>query len=201
MEEAEGFSVLPTGTEELSGQIIDHEGKPMSEAQVQIARAYGPPVHVVTDGSGRFKMKGLLEEEPFDAVVYYPGTAMEGRFIDEKGKPVSVSAALWLDQSRVVDLPVATDGRYKLAGTRKGDTYELLFVTSKLAAEGRFVDEIGRPLPAVRARARLSGGRVLEVISDAAGCYRIPGVMPEESYSLEVLSGFSRSEGTQGSSQ
>lgn len=200
MEEDEGFSVVPTGTEELSGQILDHEGKPMSEAQVQIARAFGPPVEVVTDGSGRFKMKGLLEEEPFEAVVHYPGTSMEGRFIDEKGKPVAVSAALWLDQSRIVELPVAADGRYKLAG-RKGDTYELLFVACKLAAEGRFLDEVGRPLPAVRARARLSGGRVLEVTSDAAGCYRIPGLMPEESYSLEVISGFPRSEGKQGSSR
>lgn len=189
MDEEEGFSVVPMGTQTVNGHVRDPDGNPVANAQVWVERAYGPPVDLVTDGSGSFKTEGLLEEEPFEVVVRPTGKVAEGRFVDEKGRPVPARAAAWLDRSQVVELPVKSDGTYQIKGRPPGDHYDLLFVASELAAEGRFTDEFGAPIPGVRARARLASGRTVEVVSDANGRYRIPGMMPEETYSMEILSG------------
>lgn len=189
MDEDEGFSVVPMGTQTVSGQVRDPDGNPVPDARVCVDRAYGPPVELTTDSGGNFKTEGLLEEEPFEVVVRPTGKVAEGRFVDEKGRPVPARAAVWLDRRQVVELPVKSDGTFQLKGRPPGDQYDLLFVACELAAEGRFTDENGTPIAGVRARAWLASGRTVEVVSDANGRYRIPGMMPEETYSMEILSG------------
>lgn len=189
LDEDEGFHVTPVGTIKVSGQVNDCDGKPLARAHVQIVRAFGPPIDVYADGSGKFEAEGLLEDEPCEVVVKPAGSTIDGKFVDERGKAVAVRAAVWLDRSRVVELPVSSDGRYSVPGRPPGDCYDLLFVACTLTGEGRFVDEAGLPIAEVRARVRLSSGRTVEVTSDADGRYRIEGLMPEECYSLEILSG------------
>ena len=188
MDEDEAFAVMPVGTKVASGAVKDADGKPVAGAKVDVVRAFGPPITVVTNGGGTFEAKGLLSDEPFEIVVHPPDPDAKGRFTDEKGQPVPVRAAVWLDRRRVVDLPVAEDGTYTLRDRPTGDAYDVLFVASLLTAKGRFVDEVGLPVSGLHLRARLSSGRAVEVLTQADGTFRIPGVMPEETYSLEILS-------------
>ncbi len=188
MDENEAFSVTPVGTQRASGTVKDSEGKPLAGAKVEIVRAFGPEIVVVTNGGGTFEAKGLLLDEPYEVVVHPPDPDGKGRFTDEKGKPVPVRAAVWLDRRRVIDLPVGEDGTYTLRDRPTGDTYEVLFVASLLEAKGRFVDERGAPIAGLHLRARLSSGRSVEAISKSDGSYSLPGVMPDETYSLEILS-------------
>lgn len=188
MDENEAFAVTPVGIERASGTVKDSEGKPVARAKLTIIRAFGPEVTALTSGGGTFEAKGLLQDEPYEVVVHPPDPDARGRFVDEAGKPVPVRAAAWLDRRRVVELPVGADGTYKLEGRPTGDAYDLLFVSSLIEAKGRFIDERGVPIAGLRLRAHLSSRRCVEAISGNDGSYSLPGVMPDEAYSLEILS-------------
>lgn len=188
MDEDEAFAVTPVGTQVASGAVKDADGQPVKDAKVEVVRAFGPPITVLTSGSGTFEAKGLLTDEPFEIVVHPPDPAAKGRFVDEKGGPVPVQAAVWLDRRRVEELAVADDGSYALRDRPTGDAYDVLFVASRLEAKGCFQDERGLKVAGLALRARLSSGRSVETLTQLDGTYRIPGVMPEETYSLEILS-------------
>lgn len=187
MDEDEPFGVGFVGTQTVRGKVLDPEGRPAARAQIRIVRAFGPELETETDAGGAFSAPGLVEDEPLEVEIRSHGTTIEGRFTDERGAPVPVESALWLERRRLVTV-AREDGRYRIPERAAGESYELLFVAPRLAAAGRFVDADGRPIPGVYVRARLTGGRTVLAVTDADGAYRIPSVMPQETYSLEILS-------------
>src|SRR5262249_41903993 len=56
------YAVELRGTVKVKGKVQDAEGKVVKGARVDIERAYGPPVSLLTDGGGAFEAKGFVEE-------------------------------------------------------------------------------------------------------------------------------------------
>ena len=99
-------------------------------------------------------------------------------------KPSSIYPAARRPRSRA-----GADGKFAIPERLpdEGFTVEITSFNPGFAAEGKFQTEDGKPAAGVTARVRLDGGGELTITSDAAGKYRIPGLFPNEGYSLEVL--------------
>ncbi len=186
----EAYAVTLKGTIEVSGKVEDADGKPVKDVLILIEPAYGAEVSLRTDGGGAFKAPGFVKEEEFDVTIISSGAKIEGKFVDSDDKPVpGVQAELLLSGGQTVSIESGADGKFSIP-ERLPDEGFMLEVTSLkpgFAAEGKFQGEDGKPLAGVSARIRLDGGGEVVVTSDDAGKYRVPGLLPGEGYSLEVL--------------
>jgi len=183
------YSVTLKGTVEVSGKVEDADGKPVKGVLILVEPVYSEAVSLKTDGGGAFKAKGFVEEEEFDVTITSSGAKIEGKFVDSDDKPVAgVHARLHLDGGQIAAIESGTDGKFSISERLPDEGFAV--VVDKLdpgfAAEGKFVNEDGKPVKGVQARIRLDGGGQVMVVSDDAGKFRLPGLFPGEGYSLEV---------------
>ena len=186
----DGYSVTLNGTVEVTGKVEDADGKPVKDVLILIEPVYSAEISLRTDGGGAFKAKGFVKEEEFDVTIISSGAKIEGKFVDSDDKPVpGVQAELYLSGGQTVRIESGADGKFTVAERlpEEGFTVEVTRITPGFAAEGKFQSEDGKPMPGVNARIRLDGGGEVVVTSDDAGKYRIPGLLPGEGYTLEVL--------------
>jgi hypothetical protein len=185
------YAVTLRGTVEVSGKLEDADGKAIKDAKITVEPAYGDAVIATTDGGGTFKVKGFVEEEEFDVFISAGGVAIEGKLQDEDGKAVAgASLVLLLDGGSLVSVETGKDGTFTVPGRLPGEGFavEVVSVSPGFAAEGQFVDEEGKPIAGVSARLLFDGGLTVTVASDGDGKFKVPGLLPQEGYSLEFLS-------------
>jgi hypothetical protein len=186
----DAYAVTLRGTVEVSGKLEDADGKPIKDAKVTVEPAYGDAVIATTDGGGAFKVKGFVEEEEFDVFIVAGGVTIEGKLTDEKGAAIAgATLQLLLDGGDTVTVETGGDGSFKVPGRLPGEGFsvEILAVKPGFVAEGKFVDEDGKPVEGAAARLLFDGGLTVAVVSDADGKFQVPGLLPEEGYSMEYL--------------
>lgn len=184
------YAVTLRGTVEVSGKLEDADGKGIKDAKITVEPVYDDAVTVVTDGGGSFKVKGFVEEEEFDVFISAGGIAIEGKLQDEDGKAVAgASLLLLLDGGSLLAVETGSDGTVNVPGRLPGEGFavEVVGVSPGFAAEGQFVDEDGKPVAGASARLLFDGGLTVTVASDGAGKFKVPGLLPQEGYSLEFL--------------
>jgi hypothetical protein len=186
----DAYAVTLKGTVEVSGKVEDADGKPVKDVLILVEPVYSDSVSLKTDGGGSFKAKGFVEEEEFDVTIQSSGVKITGKFVDSDDKPVhGVSAQLLLDGGQTVSIDTGTDSKFTITERLPDEGFSLCVqkLDPGFAAEGKFVDENGKPVPGVQARLRLDGGGEVTVQSDDAGKFKVSGLFPGEGFSLELL--------------
>jgi hypothetical protein len=184
------YAVTFVGTVEVSGKVEDEDGKAVSGVLILIEPVYSAPEQVKTDGGGAWKAKGFVEEEEFDVVVTAGTGKIEGKVVDTDDKAVpGATLRLVLDGGQSVEVTSGKDGSFKVEDRVAGEGFlaELVGIEPGFAAEGKFEDEDGKPLAGIQAKLEIDGGGQLVVTSGEDGKFRVPGLFPNEGFSLEVL--------------
>jgi hypothetical protein len=122
VEEEELAVAVVRGTAQAEGQFVDEEGQPVAGVRAILRLERGDAVQVQSGKDGKFKIEGLVPGEGYSLEVVECPAAIEGRFIDEKGKPVSgVAAVLHLDGGRHVPVQSNEAGKFKIDGLLPGE--------------------------------------------------------------------------------
>jgi len=186
----DAYAVTLRGTVEVSGKLEDAEGKPVKDAKITVEPVYGDAMIVMTDAGGTWKVKGFVEEEEFDVFIQAGGAAIDGKLTDEKGQAVAGGELrLLLDGGDLVSVSTGADGTFAVPGRMPGEGFSIEVVDVKpgFVAEGSFVDEDGKPVAGASARLLFDGGLNISVVSDGEGKFNVPGLLPEEGFSMEFL--------------
>lgn len=123
------YTVTFVGQLAARGSVQTSTGSPASGVRLRVERAFGPPSELQTDGSGRFEVKGLVKEEPYQVKVVDAGALAKGRVVDEKGTPQpGLQLVLQLDGGRNELVTTDAAGRFQIAGLMRTEGYSLTVV-------------------------------------------------------------------------
>jgi hypothetical protein len=164
------------------------DGKPLKGFKSKFESPKGAVLDLTPDGQGHFKADGFDKGAPY-AVSIIGATTVTGKLQDEDGKPIA-DAKVTIDRTFGDSIDVTTDagGNWKLAGFVEEELFDVTITEVKVKAEGKFVDEKGKPLAGVSALATLDSGREVYITSDSDGKWKIEDMMPGEGFVLEVQS-------------
>lgn len=123
------YSVTFVGLRKAQGVVQSEDGKPAKGVRLLLERAFGPAHELITGGSGRLEVSGLVKDEPYDVTVVDDGAAAVGCLVDEQGRPMA-GVQLIIQQDSGKNQLLTTDGagRFRAAGLLRTEGYSLTVV-------------------------------------------------------------------------
>ena len=185
--EGDEYALTLEGTITVQGKLEDPDGKAIAGAKLHIERTWGPGADVVTDGSGGFKVEGFIKDEPYEISIVALDKKVSFKLEDEDGKAIAgMKVSVSQDEGITVEGTSDASGKVEVEGLWPGEPYDVV-ITETPKVTFKLVDDDGKtPRAGVSVRVTGDGGLTVDTSSDSSGKVEIEGLMPGETFNVEV---------------
>jgi hypothetical protein len=184
--EGDEYGLTLEGTIKVQGKLQDPDGNAMPNAKLHIERTWGPPSDVTTDGSGAFSVEGFIKDEPFEITIVSIDKKVSFKIEDEDGKAVAgLKVSVSQPEGITVEGTSDASGKVEVEGLWPGEPYDVV-VTEVPKVSFKLVDDNEKPKAGVPVRVTGDSGLTVDASSDSGGKVEIDGLMPGETFNVEV---------------
>jgi uncharacterized Zn-binding protein involved in type VI secretion len=185
--EGDEYGLTLEGTIKVQGKLQDPDGNALANAKLHIERTWGPPSDVTTDGSGAFSVEGFIKDEPYEISVVSIDKKVSFKIEDEDGKAVAgLKVSVSQQEGITVEGTSDASGKVEVEGLWPGEPYDVV-VTGVPKVTIKLVDDDEKtPKAGVSVRVTGDSGLSVDVTSDGGGKVEIEGLMPGETFNVEI---------------
>jgi len=146
-----------------------------------------PPQELKPDGGGHHKLDDFWRHDAY-AVTLNGTVEVSGKLEDADGKAIK-DAKITIEPAYGDAVIATTDGggSFKVKGFVEEEEFDVFISAGGIAIEGKLQDDQGKAVAGAALRLLLDGGDLVPLETGADGSFSVPGRLPGEGFSIEVV--------------
>ena len=146
-----------------------------------------PPQELKPDGGGHHKLDDYWRHDAY-AVTLNGTVEVSGKLEDADGKAIK-DAKITIEPAYGDAVIATTDGggAFQVKGFVEEEEFDVFVSAGGIAIEGKIQDDKGKAVAGAVLRLLLDGGDLVSVETGADGTFSVPGRLPGEGFSVEVV--------------